>query len=271
MSDLTRYGPSKLSQGQLSLVKLIDADNVEEIAKAAAIYRFIDDNVIDTKYIGQLQSQYNSIGPKISTIWTDKNGTEVEILGNFIHWRDYNHDVGCHEFVRVSAWWSMGIDDFLERFQLTNKSVNSSGEQGHAIVVGNTVDAWLKTEIEISRNNNTGLIKEKTTILKRYAELVSVNYGTTVLQNIGETKINAKAIYGRFGLSLAEAMEFINYTGMLMGILWAYGEDDKIRKMSMGLIQVEIDRVKNQGFKLNDSGGSEIKIYTEEELRALSK
>lgn len=127
---------------------------------------------------------------------------------------------------------------------------------------------WLKEELIVNRFNGGEQVQNTTTIACRLAELIAVNNGSTVVTQWGASKKDAKHPYGRFGLTMNEALELINLHGLFSGFILC--QDDKLTaKAAKAMIQAEIVKAKKEGF--NPTNENLIQIYTEGDLDLMTK
>lgn len=85
-------------------------------------------------------------------------------------------------------------------------------------------------------------------VVARLAELIMVNGGTPVVQEIG--RVEQGGLYGRTGLTVEEALELVQLNSFLQGMLLATdGRDGPAVKQ---LIEQEIDKQ-----EARSSGGAE--------------
>ncbi len=143
-----------------------------------------------------------------------------------------------------------------------------------------TLTDWLKQQINIVRvNGATGERSVKTvTILQRYAELIGVNAGSTKVERFGQSIPHDQAPYGRFGLTVQEALELVEYNGTVSGVLYIYGIVDnnkqavEMKDKMMELLQAELNRVASEGFDVEKGAekiGGLIQVYSEADMKAV--
>ena len=85
------------------------------------------------------------------------------------------------------------------------------------------------------------------TILQYLSELVSVNRGSIDVTQIGNVLEDSKAVYGRIGLTIEEAMNLLEMKGVLSGFFMSVSDSQQAQELIKGKIQEEINRVIREG------------------------
>ncbi len=142
---------------------------------------------------------------------------------------------------------------------------------------------WLNREQEIVRTLPDGTQwRQKTTVLKRYSELLAVNRGHSNVQGFGQVQGHPQSPYLRFGLTLQEAFELTTLTGIFTGLTMSVPADkqEAAKLECMTAIKSEIERTKREGFdplkdavKIDNSNGDDnsvIQVYSEDDIKKVA-